>query len=119
MRLLSVESLRSLHDDFLIRYSHETTAIEGNTLSLSETQVVLENGVTIGGKLLREHLEVVNARDAIIWMENVVAEKRPVAEDTILKLHEIIMRGILGGAAGRYRRVPVRIVGPSCIPLTG
>ena len=61
-------TLRSVLDDFTIRYAHETTAIEGNTLTLHETQVVLENGITIGGKTLREHLEVVNIRDAWEWL---------------------------------------------------
>ncbi len=115
-RPLPTESLRSLRDDFLVRYAHETTALEGNTLSLHETQVVLENGITIGGKLLREHLEVVNARDAILWLENVAAACEPISEDIILRLHEIIMRGILGAEAGSYRRQPVRIVGSSHIP---
>ena len=115
-RPLSAESLRSLRDDFLVRYAHETTALEGNTLSLHETQVVLENGITIGGKLLREHLEVVNARNAMVWLEGFVATSEPVTEDTILRLHEIIMQGILGVDAGAYRRQAVRIVGSSHIP---
>lgn len=115
-RPLPAESLRSLRDDFLVRYAHETTALEGNTLSLHETQVVLENGITIGGKLLREHLEVVNARDAIVWLEDVAADREPLSEDIILRLHEIIMRGILGAEAGSYRRQAVRIVGSSHIP---
>ncbi len=66
-RPLPEATLRSLMDDFLIRYAHETTAIEGNTLTLHETQVVLEHGITVGGKTLREHIEVVNIRDAWEW----------------------------------------------------
>ena len=115
-RPLPAESLRSLRDDFLIRYAHETTALEGNTLSLAETQVVLENGVTIGGKLLREHLEVINARDAMVWLEDFISSSEPIREDTILRLHEIIMQGILGADAGTYRRQPVRMVGSAHIP---
>jgi Fic family protein len=115
-RPLPAESLRSLRDDFLVRYAHETTALEGNTLSLHETQVVLENGITIGGKLLREHLEVVNARDAMVWLENFVATSEPITEDTILRLHEIITQRILGSNAGVYRRQAVRIVGSAHIP---
>ena len=115
-RPLPEESLQSLRDDFLVRYSHETTALEGNTLSLRETQVVLENGITIGGKFLREHLEVVNARDALVWLEDVASADDSVSEDTIVRLHKIIMQGILGADAGCYRRQAVRIVGSSHIP---
>lgn len=109
-------SARNLHEDFLIRYAHETTAIEGNTLTLHETQVVLENGITVAGKLLREHLEVVNARDAMVWLEQDEVQREPITETTILHIHSIIMRGILDGEAGSYRRYPVRIIGSSHVP---
>ncbi len=56
-------TLCSLRNDSIVRYAHEATAIEGNTLTLSETVVVLENGITIGGKTIREHLEVLNIRE--------------------------------------------------------
>ncbi|WP_461410476.1 Fic family protein [Ferrimicrobium sp.] len=115
-RPLPEASVRSLREDFLVRYSHETTALEGNTLSLHETQVVLEDGITIGGKLLREHLEVTNARDALVWLEAVASSEDPITESTVLRLHEILMQGILGPEAGNYRRVPVRIVGSSHMP---
>ncbi len=52
-RPLPEATLRSLLDDFLIRFAHDTTALEGNTLTLHETQVVLEHGITIGGKTIR------------------------------------------------------------------
>ncbi|MHB8262755.1 MAG: Fic family protein [Acidimicrobiales bacterium] len=115
-RQMPAESLRSLHDDFLVRYTHETTALEGNTLSLHETQMVLEDGIAIGGKLLREHLEVVNARNAVIWMDSIATANEPITADTILNLHGIIMRGILDTDAGSYRRQAVRIVGSAHIP---
>jgi len=115
-RPLPDESLRSLRDDFLVRYSHETTALEGNSLSLCETQVVLENGIAIGGKLLAEHLEVLNVRDALIWLEDFVSSSEPVSDDTILHLHSIILRGLLGLQAGAYRRQAVRIVGSTHVP---
>ena len=75
---LSQETLQSLKNDFTIRYAHETTAIEGNTLTIYETKVVLEDGITIGGKSVREHLEVLNIRDVLKWLENVVQKKSPV-----------------------------------------
>lgn len=115
-RPLPPETLRSLLDDFLIRYAHETTALEGNTLTLHETQVVLEQGITVAGKTLREHLEVVNVRDAWEWLNGLVRESRPVNEEAILKLHEILMKGILGDEAGAYRRAPVFIRGSRHVP---
>lgn len=108
-RPLPEPTLRSLLDDFLIRYAHETTAIEGNTLTLHETQVVLEHGITIGGKTLREHLEVVNIRGAWEWLQDAVRNRAAVAEETILHLHRLVTQGILGPEAGRYRTVPVYI----------
>lgn len=115
-RPLPPETLRSLLDDFLIRYAHETTALEGNTLTLHETQVVLERGITVAGKTLREHLEVVNVRDAWEWLNGVVQEPGPITEEAILKMHEILMKSILGDEAGAYRRVPVFIRGSRYVP---
>ncbi len=109
-------TLRSLLDDFTIRYAHETTAIEGNTLTLHETQVVLEHGITIGGKTLREHLEVVNVRDALGELQDLVRGKAPLTEKTILCLHQRITQGILGPEAGRYRTQPVYIRGSMHVP---
>ena len=113
---LPAESLRSLTKDFLIRYAHETTAIEGNTLTLHETQVVLETGIVIAGKTLREHLEIVNAAGAMIWIEDAADAKVVVSEELILQLHEIMMRGILDRDAGSYRRQAVRIAGSRHVP---
>lgn len=110
-RPLPEPTLRSLLDDFTIRFAHETTAIEGNTLTLHETQVVLENGITIGGKTLREHLEVVNIRTAWEAVQDLVRHKVPLTEEIILGLHRGITQGILGPEAGRYRTQPVYLRG--------
>ena len=64
-RPLPADSVKSLREDFAVRYAHNTTALEGNTLTLRETQVVIESGLVIAGKPLREHLEVVNVVDAL------------------------------------------------------
>ncbi len=115
-RPLPPATLRSLEDDFTIRYAHATTAIEGNTLTLSETQVVLEKGITIGGKTVREHLEVLNMRDALGWLRDVVKSREPVTDRTILEMHGIIMAGILKEEAGFFRRQPVYIRGSDHVP---
>ncbi|MDA8345401.1 MAG: Fic family protein [Thermaerobacter sp.] len=115
-RPLPRATLLSLEDDFTIRYAYNTTAIEGNTLTLSETQVVLEDGIAIGGKTLREHLEVLNIRDALNWLREVVQQTEPVTDRSILAMHRIIMAGILKEEAGFYRRQPVYIRGASHLP---
>ena len=115
-RPLPTSTLKSLEDDFTIRYAHNTTAIEGNTLTLSETQVVLEDGVTIGGKTLREHLEVLNMRDALVWLRGVVQHDDPITDRSIMEMHRIIMAGILKDEAGFYRRQPVYIGGAAHVP---
>lgn len=115
-RPLSPETLRSLEDDFTVRYAHNTTAIEGNTLSLTETQVIIEYGTTVGGKTVREHLEVLNMRDALEWLREVVKNAEPVTDRSVMAMHKIIMAGILKADAGFYRRQAVYIRGAEHVP---
>lgn len=115
-RPLPEPTLRSLLDDFTIRYAHHTTAIEGNTLTLEETQVVLEHGVTVGGKTVREHLEVLNVRDAWERLMGAVQPGTPLTEELVLDVHRVLMKGILGDDSGRYRRMPVYIRGSMDVP---
>ena len=70
-----VKNIKSQQEDFKINYIYNSNAIEGNTLTLKETKVVLE-GITIGGKSLREHFEVINHNEAILYVENIVREKQ-------------------------------------------
>lgn len=109
-------SVQSLVDDFRLRYSHETTAIEGNTLTLREAQAVLEEGVTIHGKSLREHLEIINSNESLDFIEAAVKNGEPVTERLIRRFHEILMKGILKEEAGLYRRIPVYIRGARHVP---
>lgn len=115
-RPLPFESVQSLIEDFRLRFTHETTAIEGNTLSLRETQAVLEEGITVHGKSLREHLEVINANESLHYLEKIVKNKVPITERLIMQFHEILMKGILKEEAGLYRRIPVFIKGAKHIP---
>jgi len=115
-RPLPGATLRSLLDDFLIRFAHDTTALEGNTLTLHETQVVLEHGITIGGKTIREHLEVTNSAAAWHALEQWVRSADPLTETVITHLHRLTMQGILDDDAGRYRTVPVFIRGSRHVP---
>lgn len=115
-RPLPEATLRSLLDDFLIRFAHDTTALEGNTLTLHETQVVLEHGITIGGKTIREHLEVTNIATAWHALNQWVRSTEPLTEDMLTHLHRLTMQGILHDDAGRYRTVPVFIRGSRHVP---
>lgn len=115
-RPLPEATLRSLLEDFLIRFAHDTTALEGNTLSLHETQGVLEHGITIGGKTIREHLEVTNIPTAWRALNEWVRSSEPLTEDVLTHLHQLTMQGILLDDVGPYRTVPVFIRGSRHVP---
>lgn len=100
--------------NFELEYTHESTAIEGNTLSLLETKVVLEDGISIGGKHLREIFEVVNHKKAYEFIKQKIADGLPLDEATTKDIHSILMENIFAG--GFYRNVNVRITGANHIP---
>ncbi len=114
-RPLDPAIVRNLREDLIVRWTYHSNAIEGNTLTLRETKVALE-GITIGGKSLREHLEAVNHRDAILLLEDLVQKAEPLSEWTIRSLHHLILKGIDDDNAGRYRTINVRIAGASHLP---
>lgn len=114
-RPLDPAIVRNLREDLILRWTYHSNAIEGNTLTLRETKVALE-GITVGGKSLREHLEAVNHRDAILLLEDIVQRAEPLSEWTIKSLHQLILKGIDDDNAGRYRTVNVRIAGASHLP---
>ena len=111
LRPLDKLSLESLKEAFLIEYVYNSTSIEGNTLSLNETKLVLEEGLTIGGKSLREHLDITNQKEALIWIAKFVQEKREINEADILTLHRITLKEISGSWAGKYKTSQNRILG--------
>jgi Fic family protein len=94
---------------------YHSNALSGNTLTLRETKVVLE-GITVGGKSLREHFEAINHRDAILFVEQVVAGCEPLSEAHIKDIHSLVLKGIDADEAGRYRRENVVIAGASTTP---
>ncbi len=110
-RPLNQLQLRKLKEEFMVEYVYNSTSIEGNTLSLNETRLVLQEGITIGGKSLREHLDVTNQSAAIKCLDAFVKEKREIRESDILTLHRITLKGISDYWAGRYKASQNRIVG--------
>lgn len=113
---LSQITAKSYAESFEIEYTHNSTAIEGNTLSLIETKVVLEEGLTIGGKRLREIYEVVNHNKAYQYVKKCTVENKPVDESIVKDIHAILMDNIIVG--GIYRNVNVRITGAKHHPPT-
>lgn len=102
--------VRNLREDLVLRWTYNSNSIEGNTLTLKETKVVLE-GITVGGKTVREHLEALNHRDAIEMVEEMVRGEQPLSEWNIRNLHGLILKNIDADDAGRYRNVNVIISG--------
>jgi Fic family protein len=97
-----------------VEYTYNSNAIEGNTLTLRETQLVIREGVTVNGKSLRDHLEAKNHPKAIEYIEN-LATREGFAESDILKVHETIFSCVLENA-GSYRKVQVYIEGSAHVP---
>jgi Fic family protein len=108
--------VKKLEEQFRLEWTYNSNAIEGNSLSLRETELVLGRGLTIGKKSLREHFEVLNHADAISMLERFIAKKKDLTEELILSLHRSILRNVAEAEAGRYRRSNVMILGAVHIP---
>lgn len=109
-RPLSKEMLSNLHEDLVLRWTFNSNAIEGNTLTLQETKVVLE-GITVGGKNLREHFEAINHKEAIFYVEELTTKNELLCEHDIKSIHSLILKNIDGKNAGKYRDINVLISG--------
>lgn len=108
--------LEKIKSELSLEWTYHSNSIEGNTLNLNETRVVLEHGVTVRGKSLREHLEVLNHHEAIDFIASLVKPDYMFTEKDILDVHGIIMTRIEKDFAGRYRNGGVRIGGANFIP---
>ena len=115
-RPLNASIVKKLNEQFAVEWTYNSNAIEGNTLSLNETEIVLNTGVTIGGKTVNEHLEAINHKEGIQYIESLISKSTELSEDTIKELHRLILKGIDDLEAGIYRRHNVRIVGARIIP---
>lgn len=99
-----------------LEYTFESNRIEGNTMTLRETDLVINEGLTISGKSMREHLEVINHQEAIGYIKHLMEKNTPLNEREVLSIHNLILRGINPEDAGRYRKVQVMIKGSSYMP---
>ncbi|WP_342548366.1 Fic family protein [Paenibacillus sp. FSL P2-0089] len=99
---------------FELEYTHNSTAIEGNTLTLLETKVVLEEGISVGGKMLREIYEVINHNKAYQYIKSCINDEKPLDEGIIKDIHALLTENIMVG--GLYRNVEVYISGAAHTP---
>ena len=109
-RPLNPYIVKNLHEDLVLRWTYHSNAIEGNTLTLKETKVALE-GITIGGKTLREHFEAINHKDAILFIEDLAQKEERLSEYSIKQIHSLILKNIDDENKGKYRTTNVIISG--------
>lgn len=109
-------ALKSIKESLSLEWTYNSNSIEGNTLTLQETKLVLEEGFTIKGKSLREHLDALNHQEAISYVESLISDNYHLKESDILKVHELVMTNIEKEFGGRYRNSGVRIAGANFTP---
>lgn len=110
-RPLSADVVRELKKYYDVKFTYHTNAIEGSTLTQSETELILEKGITVGGKTLVEHLEAVGHKDAIDYVESLAQINTPIREREVKDIHHLILKSVDSMDAGRYRMLDVRAAG--------
>lgn len=110
LRPLSASEVQRLREEFIIESSYNSNAIEGNTITLRETMLILKEGVTIAEKPIREHLDIIGFKDAFNYIYELVANNEPLTERTIKDIHSLVL---MSNAENRgvYRKIPARILG--------
>src|ERR1700719_1939758 len=102
LRPLSLAALAGLQKFYDVELTYTSNAIEGNTLTLRETAEVIEHGITVGGKTLRDHLEAVDHYDAVQWMRELAGQTVPIGETVVCELHRRIVARSRPEIAGVY-----------------
>jgi Fic family protein len=108
--------VHSIKESLSIEWTYNSNSIEGNTLTLQETKMVIEDGLTVSGKSLREYFETVNHHDAIAHVESLVTPDYVLRERDILDIHELVLDRIDKDFSGRIRNAGVRISGANFVP---
>jgi Fic family protein len=116
LRPIPSAALEKLRESLMLEWTYHSNGIEGNTLSLQETRVILSDGITVGGKTLREHFEALNHHEAIFALEKMVKSDYRLKASDILSIHALVLQRIEKDFAGRYRNVGVRITGANFTP---
>lgn len=115
LRPLSGAAVRHLQHTYDIELTYTSNAIEGNTLTLRETAEVIEHGITVGGKKLKDHLEAADHYDALLWIRDQAAQTTPIGENTIRELHRRIVARSEPDIAGVYSPHRRRIAGSRAV----
>src|SRR5580658_8951730 len=111
LRPLSGAALAQLQKHFDVELTYTSNAIEGNTLTLRETAEVIEHGITVGGKKLKDHLEAIDHYEAVLWMRALAAQSAPIGENIVRELHRRIVARSEPEIAGIYSPHRRRIAG--------
>ena len=114
-RPLTAGEVARLNEEFIVEYTYNSNAIEGNTLTLRETDLVLR-GLTIAQKPLKDHLEAVGHKEAFDFVSELVKDNVPISESIIKQIHYLVLADKKEDR-GVYRRVPVRIMGAQHEPV--
>lgn len=115
MRPLTAGEVERLRDEFMIEFTYNSNAIEGNTLTLKETAMALE-GMTIDKKPLKDHLEAVGHRDAFLYVQDIAKKDMPLSESVVKNIHALVLMN-RPEDKGVYRRIPVKIMGAYTEPV--
>lgn len=114
-RPLATRAIAALRTYYDIELTHTSTAIEGNTLTARETAEVIEHGITVGGKPLRDHLEVLDHQDALDWVRELAARETALGEGTVTELHRRVVLRSRPEIAGVYSTMRRRIAGSAVV----
>ncbi len=109
-------ALQKIKEALSIEWTYNSNSIEGNSLTLRETQMILQEGITIKGKSLREHFEAKNHETALNFLYKLIDENHLLSSKDILSLHELVLRSVEDDFAGRLRNAGVRIAGANFLP---
>lgn len=115
LRPLTAGEVARLKEEFMVEFTYNSNAIEGNTLTLKETAMVLE-GITIDKKPIKDHLEAVGHRDAFMYVQDIAAKELDLTESVIKNIHALVLMN-RPDDKGVYRRIPVRIMGAYTEPV--
>jgi Fic family protein len=116
LRPIPKQVLSNIKNSLTLEWTYNSNSIEGNTLTLQETKMIIEEGFTIKGKSLREHFEAVNHQEAIELVESFLASDYHLNASGILQIHGLVLQKIEKEFAGRYRNAGVRISGANFVP---
>lgn len=110
LRPLTQSELKRLRSEFIIESSYNSNAIEGNTITLRETALILNDGITIAEKPIRDHLDIIGFKDAFNFLFELVANNEELSERTIKEIHSLVLMSD-AEHRGKYRNIPVKILG--------